>query len=355
MNEDVLNKCLIDEKIKIVDAMQILDKNAGGVLFVVDSDNRLKGSLSDGDIRRWIISTGDTQSSVTQAMKKNPVFLFDDEGEDLDECIQKKQIPSVPIVNREFEIVDVYYPIKKGLFSKKTNKTLKDIPAVIMAGGKGTRLYPYTKILPKPLIPIDGVPILERILDRFQGYGVDKFYITVNYRKEMIKSYFNEVEHTYEIIYVEEDKPMGTAGSLKLIKEKFDSPIIVTNCDILIQTEYDKVIKQHIESGVDMTVVSSVKNTRIPYGVLHIGKDGIITSVEEKPIYSDLINTGMYIVNPEVIDLIPGGEMFHMTDLMEILMREERSIGLFPISENSFLDMGEFEEMKHMEEVLTGL
>ena len=229
---------------------------------------------------------------------------------------------------------------------------LSDVSVVVMAGGKGTRLYPYTKILPKPLIPIGDVPIMERIIDKFRDAGVENFYATVNYRKSMIKSYFNDQMIDYKMCYVEENKPLGTAGSLKLIPERFDKPFIVTNCDILIHADYSDIYKYHQESGNELTIVSALKNIVVPYGVIHSSENGAVEFMEEKPKLSYFVNTGMYILNANLVDDIPEDEFFHMTHLADKLLAEGRRVGMYPIGEDSFLDMGEFEEMHRMEEKL---
>ena len=231
-------------------------------------------------------------------------------------------------------------------------KTVREVPVVVMAGGKGTRLYPYTKILPKPLIPIGDIPIMERIIDKFVEYGVADFYATVNYKKSMIKSYFADLAKEYSIQYVEEDKPLGTAGSLRLIDTEFECPIIVTNCDILIHADYADIYKYHKESGNAITIVSALKNIVVPYGVIHSKENGTVISMEEKPKLSYFVNTGMYVLNPDLLQKIPEDTFFHMTDLTDLLIQEGKQVGMYPISEDSFLDMGEFEEMRRMEKKL---
>ena len=166
----------------------------------------------------------------------------------------------------------------------------------------------------------------------------------------MIKSYFSETDHSYRIHYVNEDKPLGTAGSLSLIEEIFDKPLIITNCDILIEEDYSHIINYHKQSRNDITIVSAIKNTIIPYGVLHSKEAGIVTSMEEKPHLSFLVNTGMYILEPQYMEWIPRNTVFHMTDLVDIMLKRNRKVGTFPISEKSFLDMGQIEELRKMEE-----
>jgi NDP-sugar pyrophosphorylase family protein len=268
--------------------------------------------------------------------------------------MRMEAINSVPILDDSMKILDIVFieDVYKPRIHKNTS--LKDVPVIVMAGGKGTRLYPYTKILPKPLIPIGDIPILERILDHFRNYGCREFYLTVNYKKEMIRSYFNDLNPPYVIHYVEENKPLGTAGSISLIKEELSGPVIITNCDILIETDYENLLKRHIASDNAMTIVASLQDTVIPYGVIHTSEDGYIETIEEKPRLSYLINTGMYIVDARYLKLIPHDRMYHMTELAEELLRREHKVGTYPVSENSFLDMGQFEELKKMEERITG-
>ena len=183
-------------------------------------------------------------------------------------------------------------------------------------------------------------------------YGVSEYYIAVNYKKGMIKSYFAEQKPAYHITYIEEDRPLGTAGAIKLMAGKLKETFLVTKCDILIKADYADIFRYHKESGNLLTIVSALKNVVVPYGVLHSGEQGLVTSMEEKPRLSYFVNTGMYLLEPELIEKIPGYTMFHMTDLAELLMKEGLQVGMYPVSEDSFLDMGEFEEMRRMEHKL---
>ena len=351
MQQDKIKLFIGRETMDIVSALQKMDVNGNGILFIIDEDEHLVGTLTDGDVRRWLISTGKLESGISKIMGRTPRFLYEkDRGIATDFMIENR-VKAVPVLDADRRIIDILFN-KRMFDSLEQNQkdALGTTPIIIMAGGKGTRLYPYTKILPKPLIPIGDIPIIERIMNRFSQYGATKYWITVNYKKEMIRSYFSDVQLDYKIEYVEEDKPLGTAGSIKLINQKFDKPIIVTNCDILIDADYEKILEYHNNSENDMTIVSSLKNTVIPYGVLHTSEQGRIDSIEEKPQISYLVNTGMYVINPQIIDLIPENCMFHMTDLADKLLAKGLRVGMYPISEQSFLDMGEFSEMKKMEE-----
>lgn len=337
----------------VVDAMEKIDKNTKGILFVVDEKESLTGSITDGDIRRWLIKTGNLNAFISEAMHPNPIYVFEEEVFTA-ECVMKREMISVlPVLKKDKSVSDILFSTD-DLKSNKvdTKKDLSGIPVVIMAGGMGTRLYPYTKILPKPLIPIGETPIVERVLNCFVQYGIKKYYMTVNYKKSMIKSYFLELNPDYKIEYVEEDQPLGTSGSIKLIQEEFGKPLFVVNCDALIFADYSDIYQYHADAGNDITIVSALKNITIPYGVLHSKENGQLTEIEEKPKLSYFINTGMYIINPSVIEKIPDSTVFHMTDLVDSVMQDNGKVGVYPISEDSFLDMGEFSEMHRMEEKL---
>lgn len=350
MNKEQLDNFIGDTTLTIVDAMGKIDKNARGILFIVDEKNELVGSVTDGDIRRWIMKSGEITANITKAMNKSPKTLSMDDAVNAIKFMKVRNITAVPIIDIEYKIVDIC--LLADLEKIKTKGSLNGIPVVIMAGGKGTRLYPYTKILPKPLVPIGDTPIVERIINYYREFEITEFYMTVNYKKAMIRSYFDDLDTDYKIKYIEEDKPLGTGGSIKLIKEKLEKPVFVTNCDALILADYYDIYKHHIESENAITMVSALKNMQVPYGVLHTGENGVLESMEEKPRLSYFINTGMYIIDPEIIKLIPDGVMFHMTDLVEKVMEMGGKVGTYPVSEDSFLDMGEFDEMKRMEEKL---
>ena len=353
MHKDCIAKFISNQNITIVEAMEKIDNNAKGILFIEDEARCLVGCITDGDIRRWLIRTGNLQATVKMAMKESPKYLLQADKAKAQEIMQQYGITAVPVLNDDRSIADII--LRNDLAEKEQKpkkKELKGTPVVIMAGGKGTRLYPYTKILPKPLIPIGDTPIIERIINCFTDYGIEQYYMTVNYKKGMIKSYFSDLKPDYKINYVEETIPLGTGGSLKLIEEKFDSPIFVTNCDALILADYSEIYDYHVKAYNVITIVSALKNITIPYGVLKSEENGKVVGMEEKPRLSYFINTGMYVINPEIIEKIPDNTMFHMTHLVEKVMQEGGRVGMYPISEDSFLDMGEFDEMRRMEEKL---
>lgn len=348
MNKNVIN-LIIDKTFTIRAALKQLDMEAKGFLAVIDEYNRLIGTITDGDIRRWILKNGSLDEYVTEVMNRKPISLLIGEEHNFKKVMQKYSIKALPILNEDSEIIDILFS-EDVLTNEYKRCSLKKIPVVIMAGGLGTRLYPFTKILPKPLIPIGDTPILERIIDKFTTFGVNDFYLTVNYKKNMIKSYFNELDKCYNIEYVEEDEPLGTGGSLYLLKDRIHETFFVSNCDILIDCDYESLYNHHKKSGNKLTVVTSLKNYTIPYGVFNINDSGCIKEIKEKPEYSFLINTGMYVLEPEVLEDIPEGEFYNLTDIIEKYINAGIKVGVYPISEQSWMDMGQISEMKEMVE-----
>lgn len=351
MEKNKLNSFIGGDHLSIVDAMEKIDINTKGILFIVNKEKKIVGSLTDGDIRRWIIKSGTITGTVAEAMNISPITLKVENKNNSLLVMEEKSITAIPLINDDGEIIDISL-----LSDYKKNRTIKgnlnNVPVVIMAGGKGTRLYPFTKILPKPLVPIGDTPIIERIINYYTDFGIKLFYMTVNYKKAMIRSYFDDIKKNYSIKYVEESKPLGTGGSIKLIRDKMSYPFFVTNCDALILADYYDIYQYHLKLNNDITMVTALKNIQIPYGVMKFGENGILESIEEKPKLSYFINTGMYVINPNIVDLIPKNTLFHMTHLVEKVMEIGGKVGTYPVSEDSFLDMGEFDEMKRMEEKL---
>ena len=216
-----------------------------------------------------------------------------------------------------------------------------------MGGGKGTRLDPFTRILPKPLIPMGNDPIIKIIMDEFGKYGMSDFYITLNNKGKMIKAYFHDHNLPYKINFIEEQKPLGTAGALKLIKPKLKETFFVSNCDIIIKSDYNDIIKFHKERKNSLTLVGSMQHYTIPYGVCEIENGGDLISIREKPQYDFLTNTGMYVLELDVLNLIPGDTYFDMTDLIKAIQGKGQKVGVFPVSKESWIDVGQWAEYKN--------
>ena len=231
---------LIDEQKTMIEAMHQLDTIAKKVLFVL-KDKKFVAAITDGDIRRWILKKGNLDAKVMEIANYNPKYIYQKDKNKAKEYMKKLSIEAIPIVDEDMNIISI---VSWNDEEVETKKEL-DIPVVIMAGGLGTRLYPYTKVLPKPLIPIGEIPIAEHIINRFNNCGCKNFHLIVNHKKNMIKAYFNEIEKDYSVDYVDEDKPLGTGGGLSLLKGKINKTFILSNCDILIDENYEKIYEYH--------------------------------------------------------------------------------------------------------------
>lgn len=337
----------INQDVSILEAMKQLNKTAKRVLFVVDEYDRLVGTITDGDIRRYIIKTGSLDGKVKDTCNKNP--LVGHIGYNKNELIKKAKeldVQYIPIISEDGKIVEILIVEEKEFASKIAAVKSIDIPAVIMAGGLGTRLEPITKVIPKPLIPIGEKTILEHIIENLAQYGINRFWISVNYKAYIIKSYLSEINLPYFIEYIQEEKPLGTAGSLYLLKGKIDSNLfILTNCDILLDIDYLPLIQFHTEQKNDITIVVSAQRHRIPYGVCEV-EDGELKRLVEKPEIDLLVNTGMYVINTDVLNIIPDNTFFHATDLIQKAKSEGKKIGIYPVSEDAWVDIGQWEEYK---------
>ncbi len=347
MIDNELKKFIGGESLTILQAMEQIDINTCGILFITAED-KLIGCLTDGDIRRHLLSGGSLHDKVSSAINKNPKAAHNwDEAANL---FHKKNYIAIPIVDEQGHITSVY--LGDGEF--EVPKCSLNIPVVINAGGKGTRLDPYTKVLPKPLIPVGELPIIEHIMQRFMGYDCNEFHIIVNYKKQIMKGYFAESDKLYDISWYEEEKPLGTGGGLSLLKGKLHDTFFFTNCDNLLLSNYDSIIRFHREHKNTITMICAYKNIQIPYGVVEIGINGIIKEMKEKPRFSFLTNTGIYVVEPEVLNDMQEGVSIGFPDVVEQQKAKGRNVSVYPVSENDWLDMGQLPELEKMRKRLYG-
>lgn len=340
------SKYLFDDSINLLEALKGLNETGKRIIFLV-KEKTLTGALTYGDVSRWILKGKELDALARDAATKNPVCVLEKEKHRADAIFDEKNINAIPVVNDKNVVVDILFKERE----KRQYGTI-DLPVVIMAGGKGTRLYPYTKILPKPLIPIGDIPISEHIINRFVMNGCHSFYFIVNYKKNMIKAYYNEIERTYNVTYIDEDKPLGTGGGLSLMKGMLTSTFILTNCDSFIDEDYFQIVKEHKEKKNIITMICSKCNYEVPYGVIDIENNGALSAIREKPKLSYLVNTGSYIVEPEVVDMIESNKAIGFPDIVDMVKDSGKRVGVYVVNEKSWFDMGQFGAMDKMKKRL---
>ncbi len=348
MENEELRKLIGKDSLSVAQCMQAIDYNSSGILFITDNKRKLLGCITDGDIRRFLLLGGKLNDSVGKAVNKMPKIAHS--HEEAKEIYHKKDYVVIPIINEVGDIID-FYP--DDIRREKQHRCLR-IPVVINAGGRGTRLDPFTKVLPKPLIPVGDLPIIELIMKEYQSYDCNDFHIIVNYKKDLMKAYFHDSENHYNITWYDENEPLGTGGGLSLLRGKLKTTFFFANCDALLTANYESMLKFHKEHGNIITMVCAYKNINIPYGVVEMGEQGIIKSMKEKPLMSFLTNTGIYIVEPEVIDDIVDNEVIGFPDIVEREKQKDRKVAVYPVSENDWMDMGQLPELEKMRAKLYG-
>lgn len=356
MNDNV-KPFLVPQTHTIRQAMEQLERTEEKIVFVVDAESRLIGSLTDGDIRRWILSDGDLKAQVVRICNRKPYVVEDGYAPEIVRAdMVNGNLGCVPVLGKSREIVQLLFwkELFKGTTTDKPKRRL-NLPVVIMGGGQGRRLAPFTNVLPKPLIPVGERTIIEIIIQQFLPYGLDRFHLSVNYKSKILKSFFEELAPSYSVSYLEENEPRGTAGCLRALHSPSPEPLIVTNCDIVIQADYAELVAFHSSNNYDLTLVASLKVYHIPYGVCELEKGGLLGRITEKPQYDLLVNTGMYVVRRDRLGLIPENTRYDMTDFIQKLKEAGGRIGVFPIGENAWIDTGEWIEYRKALESLNRL
>jgi dTDP-glucose pyrophosphorylase len=332
--------------IAIRQAMKKIGKSGKRCLVIVDEKNTLLGTLSDGDLRKAILNGSKMNNSIQNIYQPKPTVLVDGKYEikEARKLFIKNKFDLIPIVGDKGDLIDILYWENILNNSEKARKEKLNVPVVIMAGGKGTRMEPFTKVLPKPLIPIHDKPIIEHIIDQFTEFGCSDYHLTINYKGKILKAYFEELQPQYNVSFVVETEPLGTAGSLSFLDGKFDNPFFVTNCDIIIKADYASLYEFHQKGQYDITLVASAKEYIIPYGTCELNDHGNLSHINEKPKYDFLINTGLYVLNPDVLSHIPKDKFYHITHLIEDANNNGKKVGVFPIGDDDWIDIGQWAE-----------
>jgi len=330
--------CCLSPAATIAEAIRTIDKGSLQIALVVE-ENRLKGTLTDGDVRRALLAGTTLQDPVVVAMNAHPAVASP--GDDRESVISRMrggQIRQMPILDSAGKLVGM--EILDDLLAPEARMN----PVVIMAGGLGRRLTPLTDQCPKPMLLIGGRPILETILLSFIDYGFKQFYISVNHKADMITQYFGDGSSWgVHIEYIREDKRLGTAGALSLIPKKPSLPLVVMNADILTKVNFNHLLEYHRAEEASATMCVREYEHQVPYGVVRIANSQIL-EIQEKPIQKFFINAGIYILDPKIIDIIPKYEHVDMTTLFDRIMKENWKTAVFPLCEY-WLDIGRHSDL----------
>ena len=342
MNAEVV----VPADITIREAMKKLSQTGEKALVVVEKDDRLLGTLSDGDLRKAILRGVQVNEAISKIYQRTPSTLIEGEFNTADakRIFTENKFDLIPVVTAGGKLVDVLFWEHVFLVPKEKDPLPDGVSVVIMAGGKGTRLEPFTRVLPKPLIPVHEKPIIEHVIAQFLEYKASKF-ITINYKARILRAFFEEVAPEFSLELVEEESPLGTIGAVGLVKTALTEPFFLTNCDILVKANYLDLYNFHTSNGFAMTLVASTKNFSIPYGACQLNSEGDLEELHEKPEFDFLVNVGLYVINPELIELIPENQSFDITELISLAKGlDNAKIGIFPIDESEWVDIGQWTE-----------
>lgn len=326
------------------EALIKLDKLAlDAILFIVDNQNKLMGSLTDGDLRRGFIIGYGFETPITEFIQSNPLFVV--EGKIVMDELEKykaKNLKIVPVVNKQLQVVNI--------INFRDTSTIIPADAILMAGGKGTRLRPLTENTPKPLLIVGDKPIIEYNIDRLAGVGIKNIYLSINYLGEQLETYFGDgSDRALNISYVREDKPLGTIGSLLLVEDFKHDDILVMNSDLLTNIDFADFYKLFKEDNADMAVAATPYNVDVPYAVMEVDGENQVKSLKEKPRYTYFSNAGIYLLKKEVLKMIPQNTFFDITDLMEKILEMNLKLISYPIN-GYWLDIGKPEDYKKAQE-----
>jgi dTDP-glucose pyrophosphorylase len=315
-------------------------------LLLVLEGGRFAGLLSIGDIQRAIIQNRPMSTPIREIVRKDIIVCHagDSQNHIRDEMTRCRAV-FMPILDEAGQLADVVF--WEDCFPSSFRRPSVDLglPVVIMAGGAGTRLRPLTHVLPKAMLPIGSQTIIETIIERFARVGCRKVFLSLNYKADLLRYYLMQGDSKgYDITFFQESQPLGTAGSLSLIKDRLRSTFFVTNCDILIEQELDEIIDYHRENKNDLTVVAALKHLRLPYGTLQTGQNGVLKALDEKPDIVFKINSGIYVLEPHVLQLIPMNAYCNMTQVIESTLANSGRVGVFPVSEGSWTDIGNWDD-----------
>lgn len=330
---------VITENQTLLETMNVIEKASLQFAIVIDGDDHLLGTVTDGDIRRGILRGEGLEVPISAIMNANPISAKrGQKASEYKKLMKEKKLKQLPIINEANQLIDILFIDK---FEAPQNKN----QVVLMLGGLGSRLRPLTNDIPKPMLKVGNKPIVETIVDGFKQYGYTNFIFSVNYKKEVIQNHFQAGEaFGVTIEYVEEEKRMGTAGALSLLENRPAQPFFVMNGDLLTQVNFNQLMQFHIEHQAVATMCVREYEFQVPYGVIETAGTDLM-SIKEKPVHRSFVNAGIYVLSPEVFDYIPVDTFYDMPTLFEKLIEHGKKTSVFPIHEY-WLDIGQVDDFK---------
>jgi dTDP-glucose pyrophosphorylase len=333
-------QALIAPQATVGEAIRAIDQSGVQIALVVDAGHVLRGTVTDGDVRRGLLRGVGTGDAVAAIMNAKPTSVPDDEPPARVLSLMKRTTyRCIPRVDAAGRVTGVHH-LGDFLHAEERGNAV-----VIMAGGLGSRLNPITHEIPKPLIRVGAKPILETILDNFRDYGFRDFYFSVNYKAELVKAHFGDGSRwDVSIRYLEEDQRLGTAGSLSLLPATPKQPLVVMNGDLLTKVNFEQMLDFHTEHRAAATMCVREYDLQVPFGVVKLEGDRIV-AVDEKPVQRFFVNAGIYVLEPAVLKLVPRATQFDMTTLFQMLTQQGQLTGAFPIREY-WLDVGRLDDLE---------
>ncbi len=323
----------------LTDAIRVINESRHQICLVTDSDKKLAGTITDGDVRRALLRSASMTALVSDVMNAQPFSVTPDVTEsNVIALCREKMLRQIPIVDADGQIIGLHH-IHEFSSTAQTQENW----VILMAGGTGTRLRPLTENSPKPLLTVGDKPLLEGIIENFVRQGFSKFFISVNYLAESIKDHFGDgAKWGAHIIYLDEDKPLGTAGALKLLPEKPTSPVIVMNGDLVTKIDFRDVLDFHSTQSSVATMCVREYDFQVPFGVVET-QGAMIQSIDEKPVHKFFVNAGIYVIDPDALEIIPDDQKFDMTELFDQLVQGSQPAAAFPVHEY-WMDIGRLDD-----------
>jgi dTDP-glucose pyrophosphorylase len=339
-----INDYLITKETSINNCLKKIDSSGYGSLVVVNHNNIFFSVVTDGDLRRLILNKINLEKPIKNFCNKKSKYLnkMSDETS-VKNFLLDNGINILPVLNNKKEVIHIYF-LTDLLIKNKLKKFNEAV--VIMAGGKGLRMKPFTNVFPKALLPFGESTILEEIINSFEKDGYKKFFLTSGFKSINLIDYLKSKKKDKSVSFYKEKKPLGTIGGIKKLKKKLTENFFVVNCDTFLKLDYSKVLNFHLKNNNYLTIMVAMDTIQLNYGICKVKKNGQLIKIEEKPKNDILINTGSYLFNKKCLNYIPKDKFFNTTDLIKKLINQKKKIAIFPVFKNQWKDVGNWDDYR---------